>query len=152
MRRSLPFFIAVTLGLLCVPNPAHADFRFGVRGGLSSNPDQLVLGGSAWFYGLAPRLVIDGNLLLGVGDNVTSVRINGDFKYLIPAGAVLLYPTLGPSLQFFRADCPTGFDCSGSEVGINFGGGVALQRFAFDLQLGLGDISEITMTATYFFR
>jgi hypothetical protein len=104
---------------------------WGPRLGLSSSPDQFVIGGQLDFREVAPGLSISPNLEFGIGDNVTWTAVNGDLKHhfvvqgatggrtwrglsvnpgIRPASATRRAPRPAPTLMIFggRSDALTG--------------------------------------------
>lgn len=152
---------ALCLALLVTLAGSHAAARplsLGVRGGVSLDPDQLVIGGSLLLPGLAAETDgIDFSGLLGIGDHVTTVRASANYYYgfLVSGGDVTVFPLGGLTIQYYSADCPDvpGFeiDCSGTEVGANLGGGAAFGPLRGELWIGVGDVTEIALTGAYFF-
>src|SRR5262245_55665014 len=63
------------------PAAAAADALFGPRIGISSSPDQLVLGGQVECPEFAEHLTVDPNVELGFLDHVTTIALNSDFDY-----------------------------------------------------------------------
>jgi len=133
---------------------------FGPRVGFSSNPDQLVLGGQALIGGIAPDVTFDPNIELGVGDNVTTVQFNFDFKYhlLLQGTPWRPYMGAGIGLAFFQIDNPAPFrDNSDTEVGGNFilGAGVPTasgSRFFTELRAGIGNLPDLKLVAGWNFK
>src|SRR5262245_32531122 len=80
MQRTLRFILLVCV-LSCVGFAAHAATYWGPRAGISSDPDQLVVGGQVVFTEIAPKISFEPDVELGFGDDVTLVALNGDFHY-----------------------------------------------------------------------
>ena len=59
--------------------PANA--QFGLRGGLSANPDQLYVGVHTETGPVFERFLFRPNLEVGFGNDVTVVALNGEFLY-----------------------------------------------------------------------
>ena len=68
----------VALAMLATPVLASG---FGVRGGLSIDPDQFYFGGHYNVHDVAENLRIVPNVELGLGNDLTLVCINGDVLY-----------------------------------------------------------------------
>ena len=124
----------------------------GPRIGVSSSPDQLVLGGQLDLGELAPDLTFAPNLELGFGDNVTTVQLNGDFHYhfLIHNSPWRPYVGAGIGIAFFNFDLGPFGDASETDVGANIIGGAIVptrsgSRFFTELKLGLGDIPDFKL-------
>lgn len=75
---------------------------FGVRGGLASSPDQLILGAHMQVYDLSPEAKIVPNVELGFGDDWTFYSVN----------AALLYSFLSSDMSGFKPYV-------GGELGLN---------------------------------
>ena len=72
---------------------------WGPRLGLSSNPDQFVIGGQLDFREFTPGLSISPNLEFGVGDNATWTALNGDLKHTFIVQGSTWRPYLGGGLS-----------------------------------------------------
>ncbi|MCB1151956.1 hypothetical protein KDK88_10415 [bacterium] len=95
--------LTVLLLLLLAASTAVAGANpFGVRGGIASSPDQLVLGAHMQVYDLSPEAKIVPNVELGFGDDWTIYSVN----------AALLYTFLSSDMSGFKPYV-------GGELGIN---------------------------------
>jgi hypothetical protein len=128
-------------------HPATGN-EIGPRVGASITPDQFVIGGQMNFP-IEPRgLAISPNVELGVGDNVTTIQLNGDMDYhFLDAGPNWNpYAGAGIGIAFFDYNSDVGGG-STSKVGINLIGGLRFRQkngshLFTELRLGLGDIPD----------
>lgn len=133
---------------------------WGPRLGLSSNPDQFVLGGQLDFREIAPGLSFSPNLEFGMGDNATWTAINGDLKHHFVVQGATWRPYLGGglSVNFWNYNGQNGLpDASGTETGFNliFGAVVPTHtggRFFTEARVGIGDIPDLKVMAGWNFR
>lgn len=88
--------------LLTATTAIAGSHPFGVRGGLASSPDQLVLGAHMQVYDLSPEAKIVPNVELGFGDDWNIYSFN----------AALLYTFLSSDMSGFKP-------YAGGELGIN---------------------------------
>jgi Outer membrane protein beta-barrel domain len=146
----------VLAGLLALlPLAAHAAQPTvtggGPRLGLSSNPDQFVLGGQLTIGGFAPDWSFDPSLEFGIGDNVTVIQLNADANYHFRLQDSDWAPYVGGGLGIasFSIDLPAPLrDHSETNLGVNVIGGVSVptaagNRWFGELRFGLGDIPDI---------
>ncbi|HTM57803.1 MAG TPA: hypothetical protein VL123_05250 [Candidatus Udaeobacter sp.] len=152
--------LAMLAGLGVGPASAASDALFGPRIGISSSPDQLVLGGQVEFPEFAEHLTVDPNLELGFLDHVTTVAINGDFLYHFQIRDTQWTPYAGLGLGLvvtqFDRDVFGPVD-SETDVGANLilGAGVPTRsgsRFFTELRAGLGDLPQLKIMAGWNFR
>jgi hypothetical protein len=169
MRPTRILVLALASLALAAPEALAAEARFGVRAGLTSDPDSIVIGGHVSIEGLLPDLEglrLEPSLVVGFGDeelgfgadlDYTTLRIDGNLAYVLPIAedrGIEIYPLAG--VAFYRLsfrDCDDDLDgeCDDSEVGLNLGGGISYRGFALDLVAGIGDIPELALTASYTF-
>lgn len=147
LRRTL----ALALVVLALPAAALAQSRVGTaigpRVGVSSSPDQLVLGGQLDLGEIAPDLTLTPNLELGFGDDITVVQLNGDLHYhfLIQGSPWRPYAGGGLGIAFYDAD-----RASDTEVGLNVILGAIVptrsgSRFFTELKLGIADLPDLKL-------
>jgi hypothetical protein len=79
IARLFVFFFAC---LVCASN-ANAQAHYGLRAGVSGDPDQFVVGGHIETKPLIPHLSFRPNLEVGFGDSSTLVAANIEFAYRI---------------------------------------------------------------------
>ncbi len=148
-----------------IPVAAHAAppalvGGWGPRVGLSSNPDQLVLGGQVVIGEVAPDVTFDPNIELGIGDNITTVQFNFDLKYhiLVQGSRWRPYMGAGIGIAFYQFDNPAPFrNDSDTEVGgtLLLGAGVPTQagsRFFTEFRAGIGNMPDFKIIAGWNFK
>lgn len=139
------------LGALLLPLAAHASgtvgTRYGVRGGFSSSPDQLVLGGQMSVGEVAPNLSFDPNIEMGFGDNTTLIGFNLDMHYHFDLNNTAWRPYVGggAGINYIQYDVPPGVGGDNSVTKVAgafiFGAGVPTHsgnQFFAELKFGLG--------------
>lgn len=137
--------------------PAAAEpSAFGLRVGLTDDPDTLFLGGHMALHTQSIRaLRIEPSMELGFGDDVDllALRANANFKIMFPVSReAAFYPIIGPYLYYITLDEDTGCgDCDETEFGINLGIGFAISGFGFDFAFSLPDAPDFTFTVSYTF-
>jgi hypothetical protein len=124
---------------------SHA--AWGPRLGISSSPDQLVVGGQLAFPDFAPRLSAVPSVELGFLDHETTVAINGDFEYHfeIRNSPWVPYAGAGAALVITDFEGDTG---SSTDAGMNLIAGAEVptrtgNRFFGELRIGVGDIPSL---------
>jgi hypothetical protein len=139
--------------------PAAAEpSAFGLRFGLTDDPDTLFFGGHMALHTQSIQaLRIEPSLELGFGDDadLLAFRANANFKIMFPvSNNAAFYPIIGPfiyyvSLDDERFNCG---DCDDTNFGINLGLGFAISGFGFDFVFGLpDDVPDFTFTVSYTF-
>jgi hypothetical protein len=152
----LAAFALVGAMVIATPAPAMAQFGsgFGVRAGVSADPDQFHFGAHYDTGPLFERLSFRPNVELGVGDNVTTVTVNFEFAYWIPIPRRpwAVYVGGGPALNVFRSDDAHGGNTD-TEPGFNLLIGLGHRRgFFAEAKLGLIDSPEAKFTVGYTWR
>lgn len=130
---------------------------WGVRGGLSSDPDQFVLGMHLELGEMAENLYLVPNCDIGLGDDVTVFTLNPDIVYRQPlSGAGEFY--FGGTLSLVYVNVDTGdtkVDNDDTELGIAGIVGYRLPAenpFFFDLKVGIiDDYPDLKVMAGYTF-
>ena len=134
---------------------------WGPRLGLSSSPDQFVVGGQLDFREFTPGLSISPNLEFGVGDNATWTALNADLKHHFVVQGASWRPYLGGglSVNFWNYNSPTQGvpDGSGTQMGANLIAGAVVptrtgSRFFTEARIGIGDIPNLKVMAGWNFR
>lgn len=163
-KLSKPAVLAVLLISLAVGTAAaEAELGFkgwGIRGGLSIDPDQFFVGGHLDLGTIVESVHIVPNLTVGFGDDWTIIALNPDFYYMFPVdglGGVYFGGLF--AFQYIKYDLPPiakelGFDDSDTEVGLHVIGGVQLQSapIMLELNIGLDDTPDLKAAIGYTFR
>lgn len=106
-------------------------FGWGVRGGVSIDPDQ-VFGGVHFELGeFSEGVLFRPNVELGVGDDETVLSVNGAVLWLLPRSSGQWRPYIGGELgiNHREIDRPEPFgDRDETDLAINFAGGVETTR------------------------
>jgi hypothetical protein len=153
---------AVVIGGLLPAMPAAAldlsPRAFGVRGGLSLDPDQLHGGLHARFSG-GRRLAVQPSLELGAGNGVRLLALNADVHFRAGSGRWRPYAGGGPGLSLYDVT-----DGVGEEGGLKAslagsivvglaradGGGRRGQpsgrEYMLEARAGLGDVPDLKVT------
>ncbi len=144
--------ILALIALTAVTATAGVE-AFGVRGGLGSSPDQIILGGHAQVYDLSPEAKIIPNIELGFGDDISiysfdvavhysflSSNMNGFTPY---AGGELGFNKWSQDFEFLG----TTVSVDESKMVINGVAGIKKklndrQELSFELKLGLSDFAH----------
>src|SRR5262245_48571801 len=96
--------VLVPVFLFCVSTPLSAQ-DFGVRAGVSGDPDQFYFGGHLVTGELLERLRFRPNVEVGIGDDVTLVAVNLEFAYTFPSRRPwAVYVGAGPALNIYDSD------------------------------------------------
>ena len=155
-RRAGLTCLLVAIGWLARPLPAHADEHgFGLRGGVSADPDQFVIGMHYDTGPMVDRLTFRPNAELGLGDNLTLVALNFDVAYWIPLKGQpwRFYVGGGPAMNIyvFDDDRP-GRDDTDVEPGFNVLFGVAHTKgFFCEMRVGAIDSPDFKAMVGYSF-
>lgn len=143
--KTLRYGARVTLlALLCLAasvSTARAETRVGIRGGLSIDPDQFLIGLSIQPPPVAQNLYLVPSIEGGFGDDLVSIAFNGDLQYQFGrSGGVRPYAGGGLAITYWNAD--NGGD--DTELGVNALGGLLFDRTSgapifLEMKLGLSD-------------
>lgn len=152
--------LVALLVLAAIPSAASAGAfsTFGPRIGFSTDPDQVVFGGQLGIYDVAPSLDFMPSGEVGIGDNATTVALNGDFHYRLPLEGARWEPYLGGGVTLLFVNFDNGFgDSSDTFAGgsLLFGASVPTRngsRFFSELKVGLGDVPDLKIVAGWNFR
>lgn len=139
--------------------PAAAqDVRWGVRGGLTLDPDGFFFGAHGEIgVDEVPELLIVPSVDASFGEegsvDFTAVRIstNGHWYFDIDEN-FRPFALGGLSLYFFDPDVPGVRDASSNELGLNLGGGLDFGLISAELWVGVSDIPNLTLAAAYTFE
>jgi hypothetical protein len=123
---------------------------FGVRAGITIDPDQFHFGGhyDAGFVGTNLRVVP--NIEVGFGDNFTLVCLNGDLLYDFPSSPWAVGGELG--INFWNRDPGIpGADNNNTDVGLSAVGNYRLalssgQTLLLEGKLGIADSPDFKFT------
>src|SRR5262245_3150690 len=135
-------YLGIMVGLAA---PASAQ-DFGVRAGVSSDPDQFYFGAHAQTAPLVDRLRFRPNAEIGVGDDVTVVALNFEFAYFFPTSqSWQFFAGAGPALNIVDTENDT--DPKG---GFNILLGVEHRKGLFvEFKVGMIDSPEIKFGVGY---
>ncbi|HXW03845.1 MAG TPA: hypothetical protein VD833_01330 [Vicinamibacterales bacterium] len=138
--------VAVLAGMWGGPAAAQ---DFGVRAGVSVDPDQFYFGGHLETQPLVDRLRFRPNVEIGVGDDVTVVALNFEFAYFFPSRQQWqLYAGAGPALNIFDTDRD-----SDAEAGFNILVGAQHSRgLFFEFKVGTIDSPDFKFGVGYTWR
>jgi hypothetical protein len=132
--------LLVAVAALFSPGVSQAGPLFGLQGGLSFSPDQVVIGLHLKLPNIAEKLEFMPSADVGFGDDLTSFALNGDLKYhLAPENK--LDPYLGAGLT------ANWFDGEGDMGGNVIGGLHVANRVFIEAKLGLGDVPDAKLMA-----
>ena len=145
---------AIVLGLASTA----AAQTFGIRAGVSGDPDQFFFGGHAETAPVIERLTFRPNVEIGLGDNVTLVALNIEFAYWLPIrnSPWSMYAGGGPAANIysFDDDFPgRGNDDSEIRGGFNLLFGLQHDGGLFtEVKVGTIDSPDIKFMVGYAFR
>lgn len=143
---------------MATPAAAQSDLSYGIRAGVSGDPDQFVFGGHFETRPLIDRLSFRPNVEIGVGDDVTLVALNLEFVYSVPLENQpwRVYFGAGPALNLysFGDDHPgRGNDDTELEGGANILLGMQHSRGLFaEFKVGAIDSPDFKFVVGYAFR
>lgn len=132
---------------------SHA--AWGPRIGISSSPDQFVVGGQLVFPDFAPQLSAVPSVELGFLDNETTVAINGDFLYHFVIKNSQWQPYAGAGAALVVTQPENGDSSTDAGMNLIFGADVPTRtgnRFFGEFRLGIGDISSLKLMVGWNFR
>jgi hypothetical protein len=162
MKKTLLFIIVGLLLVTMTADPSAAaeksGFGFkgwGVRGGVSSSPDQFFVGAQLDLGEFVPNLRFKPNVTAGFGDDMTLVSINPDISYAFPIenlGKIYVGGIL--AFEWWKVDVPaevkrleelTGvsIDDSGTDVGVHVLGGLEFESMPLFVELNIGLSDEV---------
>jgi hypothetical protein len=159
MKRSLACALLVLASSLVVDRPAAAQdlgFKsFGLRGGLSINPDQGTGGVFLNAGNFARRIRFQPSFDLGFGDGFRLGALNLDALYIFSPRPGRPYAGGGLGINFIDRTEGVGHgDGVDLEAAFNIVGGIewgalraGLRRYLIEARLGLGDTPDFKLTA-----
>lgn len=126
--------------------PAAAQTQFGIRAGVSADPDQFFFGGHFETEPIVDRLTFRPNVEIGLGDDVTLVAFNIEFVYSIPLRGHpwRVYFGGGPALNLYDGDAEGGFNVL---VGLQHRRGLFTE-----FKVGAIDSPDVKFTVGYVFQ
>jgi hypothetical protein len=141
------------LFLIPIAHAADLGFRnWGIRGGLSIDPDQGHVGVHVNLGEITENLRIQPNVEIGFGDHVFLFMLNGETFYLfnVPDDETRLYAGGELSIVYWNVDAP-GRHVDDVELGLSAVGGIEIPFSRdydgfFELKLGLGDVPDFRAT------
>jgi len=149
-RKLLPLTVLAVLMLGLMSSSALAQ-QFGVRAGVSGNPDQFYIGAHVDAGPVAEKLRFKPNLEVGIGSDTTVTAINLEFVYPVQLNNSRewsLYPGIGPAFNIYNFNNNT--DLRG---GLNILLGLAHEDgFFAELKVGAIDSPDIKFGVGYTFR
>lgn len=153
MKRILIFAL---LAAVASAGAASAETGWGLRGGITFDPDQVHVG--AHLYG--GELFTNGfflpNVEIGFGDDITLIALNPELVYKFTKRSTAdwgFYMGTGLGVNFMNHDGgPFHDDVSDTDLGVNFLGGMSRKLsagndFFLELKLGAADSPEAKITA-----
>ncbi len=141
-----------------VPAAAQDRRQFGVRGGVSADPDQFFVGGHYETRPIVDRLTFKPNLEIGFDDESVLAAVNFEFAYRIPIERkpFFVYVGGGPAVNIYNRNDGDGTgdgDEDNVGPGFNFLLGLQLnQGLFFELKLGVVDNPDFKFTVGYTFK
>jgi hypothetical protein len=147
MRPSL-VVAACAAACLLAAEPAHAQHGFGVRTGVSVDPDQFYFGAHVDAGPLVKSLWFRPNVEVGIGSDVTLIALNAELAYWFPSkSSWRLYVGGGPALNIYDSD-----SSSDTQAGLNFMLGVAHHGgFFVEVKVGAFDSPNLKFGFGYTF-
>jgi hypothetical protein len=145
MLRAL--FLVLALSALFAA-PAAAQMTYGVRAGVSAEPDQFYFGGHFETRPLVENLHFRPNLEIGIGDDVTLIGMNFELAYKFPTQRPWRpYVLGGPALNIVHEN-----DNSEAQGGFNFGLGIEHRGGLFsEIKVGALDSASFKFGIGYRF-
>ena len=153
---ALAIFAVALFGSSALAGPrAHAKNSWGLRGGFSNSPDQVVMGGMVELGRPWGKASVVPSFDIGLGGNATVWAANVDFRwYLIPMPetGIDFYGAVGPTLVNIDVD---NFG-STTELGMSLNAGARIpagkNRYNVEARFGVGDIPDFRLMVGYLFR
>jgi hypothetical protein len=136
------------------PATSSSHAAFGPRIGISSSPDQLVVGGQLVFPDFAPQLSAVPSVELGFLDNETTVAINGDFMYHFVVKNSQWQPYAGAGAALVVTQPENGDSSTDAGMNLIIGADVPTRtgnRFFGEFRIGVGNNSALKLIAGWNF-
>lgn len=135
--------------------PAYAQNQFGIRAGVSADPEQFFFGGHFETRPLIDRLTFRPNVEIGIGDDLTLVALNIEFVYSVPIRnhPWRVYFGGGPAANIYSRHDDGGNDDDGDvEGGFNLLVGLQHRQGLFtEFKVGMIDSPSVKFTVGYAF-
>jgi hypothetical protein len=149
-------YLLMGMFVLFASGDAMAQTGFGIRAGVSIDPDQFHFGGHFISDPLISNLTFRPNLEIGVGNSVTTVAANLEFAFRIPVPKSQLsaYIGAGPALNVYRhGESPNRPADTNTGGGFNILVGLEHREGLFgELKVGAIDSPEVKLTVGFTFR
>jgi hypothetical protein len=153
MRKIKPAVLALLAIFLFIPGSLLAQTGFGLRAGVTADPNQFHFGAHFASDPFIDHLTFRPNLEIGIGSDVTTLAANFEFAYKIPIPRhpVSAYIGAGPAFDLYkysgkRTDSETG-------GGFNILIGLEHQRGFFgEAKVGALDSPDFKFTIGYTFK
>lgn len=133
-------------------------FGWGVRGGGSLDPDQIVVGVHVDLGTITENLYFRPNLEFGFGDDAETATLNAAFHYHFDTKWERWEPYAGgeAGINYIEVDLPNGFDADDTEPAINGVFGIDTEttngdRLLFELKIGLIEEPDFKLLAGWTF-
>ncbi len=139
---------AVFIGLVW-PSTAFSLIRIGVRGGVTVDPDQVNIGLVSSIPIGVSGVLLQPNIDLGYGDNLTVVSFNLDTVYRIPMGtdSFKAYVGGGPGIAIVHGSVGS-FTKTSTGANLVLGGEVrpgGFRPLSLELRVGVGSIQGLKL-------
>lgn len=153
IRLALSALTVVFLATLLAPQSVEAQVGFGVRAGVSADPDQFYIGAHGESGPLIHEIRFRPNVEAGFGDNSTVLALNGEFvrRFGLEDGYAAVVGA-GPAIVIRTFDRPMRDDETDVGPGFNFLVGLDFpQNFGVELKVGVIDSPEVKFGVSYTF-
>ncbi len=136
--------------------PAAAQtLGYGVRAGVSVDPDQFYFGGHVQTEPLIDHLRFRPNVEIGIGDSTKLIAFNVEFAYFFPQSRPpwQIYAGGGPALNVINFDPDPGDGDTHAEPGLNMLVGVQHSKgLFFEFKVGAFDSPDFKFGVGYSWR
>ena len=155
LRRAVRVLLAASLATaLFAPACLARGIAPGLRFGISDNPNQFLFGGHVDGGTIAGRLRFYPSATIGLGDNLTTLQLNADGRWILPLdrSAWHLYAGGGFGVADYRVK--NGDSFSGAGANFLFGAEVPQRDHSFliEARAGTGDLPDFEFIAGFTFR
>ena len=149
--------VLVTLAVALMAGSAFGQ-GFGVRAGVSIDPDQFHFGGHYDVGAIATNLRLVPNIEIGLGNDVTLICLNGDLLYDFPDTPWSVGGELGVNIAKFDVPDVPGIDIDDSDtnIGLSAVGDYRLtlnsgKTLLLEAKLGISDSPDFKFTVGWKF-